>query len=107
MSAWCYYSTATMPTRWLQRGAPGRIARRGDLRSPIGRLTSAAGGSAAISLLPQLMIICTFRARLASATVVPQSDVGSWSGLGHQAGIVVYRATSKASLDAHAGVACD
>ena len=49
MSAWFWFSTATTPMRSPPRAAPGPIARRGASRSPIGRPTSAAGGSGGIS----------------------------------------------------------
>jgi hypothetical protein len=45
--------------------------------SPIGRLTSGAGGRSGISGRSQLMIICTFRVMMAFVTFVPQSDVAT------------------------------
>src|SRR4051794_14288536 len=62
-SGWCWSLTVTTAMHLPRRGAPGRIAKRAGLRSPIGKPTSGAGGNGGDKEIWQLIMIFGLRPR--------------------------------------------
>src|SRR5436190_10303799 len=62
-SGWWWSLTVTTAMHSRRRGAPGRIANRAGLRSPIGKPTNGAGGSGGNNDFRQLITIRGLRPR--------------------------------------------